>query len=252
MMTTFRPWFIADWLDVVFIHLRVPADALQPSVPLELDRFDRQAYVSLVAFTQARLRPAIAGVVGRAAKLVTSPIARHEFLNCRTYVRHAGGARGIYFVAEWIPNRLAALIGPRTYGLPYRVGRIAYHRDAQQGLLSGDVRALHEPAAHVAFSGSYDATLPRPATHGDLDYFLAERYTAFTYRKGVLRRFGVAHAPWRLRQVELDRFTATLAGLGAWTRAATVASCACSPGVTDVQIGGPERIAARARLAIGV
>ena len=30
-------------------------------VPMELDRFDGDAYVSLVAFTQARLRPVIAG-----------------------------------------------------------------------------------------------------------------------------------------------------------------------------------------------
>jgi len=38
--------------------------------------------------------------------------------------RDATDTRGIFFIAEWIPNRLAVLIGPRMYGLPYRLGRL--------------------------------------------------------------------------------------------------------------------------------
>jgi uncharacterized protein YqjF (DUF2071 family) len=49
-----RPLFLADWTDVVFVHYRI-ADAgrLQRRVPLELDRCDGDAYVSLVAFSAA-------------------------------------------------------------------------------------------------------------------------------------------------------------------------------------------------------
>src|SRR4051812_28636534 len=113
-----RPLFAADWLDVIFVHFRV--DAARLHVPLELDTYRGDAYVSLVAFTQRDLRP-FAG--GRIARLLATPLAEHEFLNVRTYVRR-GETRGSFFIAEWIPNRLATLIGPRVYGLPYRLGRL--------------------------------------------------------------------------------------------------------------------------------
>ena len=68
------------------------------------------------------------------------PLARHEFLNLRTYVRH-GDVRGIYFLAEWIPNYLASLIGPRTYGLPYRLGELTYANDIRANEMTGRVVA---------------------------------------------------------------------------------------------------------------
>src|SRR5206468_5090839 len=104
----------------------------------ELDLRDGQAYVSLVAFTQRRLRPAFGG---RVAAMLASPLADHAFLNVRTYVRHRGEA-GIFFIAEWIPNRLAAWIGPRTYGLPYRLGQLYYAHDPAAGRFAGVVRAV--------------------------------------------------------------------------------------------------------------
>src|SRR5947208_3021713 len=82
-----RPIFRSDWLRSLFIHYEVEPAALQPQVPFELDLFGGRAYVSLVAFTMARLRPAIGG---RMTAWAVSPIATHPFLNVRTYVRHAG------------------------------------------------------------------------------------------------------------------------------------------------------------------
>src|SRR4051812_33852954 len=123
-----RPLFHADWLDAVFLHYRLSAAPLQSFVPLELDTFEGDAYVSLVAFTQSRLRPTIGG---RFTAMLSKPLARHGFFNVRTYVRsrdtgETRETRGIFFIAEWIPNRLAVLIGPRMYGLPYRLGRLRY------------------------------------------------------------------------------------------------------------------------------
>src|SRR4051812_43402987 len=77
---------------------------------------------------------------GRWMKLSTAPLAGHDSLNVRTYVRH-GGVRGIYFLAEWIPNRLAVLIGPRMYGLPYRLGRLRYQNDWRMKAMRGEVTA---------------------------------------------------------------------------------------------------------------
>src|SRR5688572_23006211 len=126
-------WFMADWRNALFIHLRVDPQSLAWHVPLELDLFEADAYISFVAFTQCNLRPAFRG---RLAQLLAAPLAHHEFFNVRTYVRH-GDVLGIFFLAEWIPNRIAALLGPRMYGLPYRLGRFLPRRR----------RRAHFPAA---------------------------------------------------------------------------------------------------------
>src|SRR5947207_2608467 len=128
-----RALFLADWCDALFIHFCVDPARLRTLVPFDLDIRDGAAYVSLVAFTQRRLRFTRGG---RVAALLAAPLAQHEFLNLRTYVR-VNDEPAIFFIAEWIPNRLAALIGPRTYGLPYRLARIQYDYNDSKGLLNG-------------------------------------------------------------------------------------------------------------------
>jgi uncharacterized protein YqjF (DUF2071 family) len=222
-----RPLFIADWTDAIFVHFAVDPNVLQPLVPLELDRFDGRAFVSLVAFTQRNLRPTFGGAL---AAWLATPLATHGFLNVRTYVRH-GDTRGIFFLAEWIPNRLAALIGPRTYGLPYRLGRLRY--DGLEREVQAADRRLH-----------FRAT-PIPSQPDALDDFLLERYTAFTHRNGTIRRFDVAHGPWPSRPVGIEIFDASLLGLsGDWHKGATLVAAHHSPGVRDVSISPPRRVVA--------
>ncbi len=122
-----RPLFLTDWDRVVFIHYQINARVLQSHVPFLLDLHDGDAYISLVAFTQSRLRPFLGG---SALAWMGDLAANHEFLNVRTYVSHDGEA-GIYFLAEWVPNLLATWIAPRMYGFPYRFGRLDYHYDSE-------------------------------------------------------------------------------------------------------------------------
>ena len=65
--------FTADWLDVIFVHYRMAPSKLTPLVPLPLDLHEGQAYVSLVAFTQSRLRPTVGGRIG---ELLVAPLAQ--------------------------------------------------------------------------------------------------------------------------------------------------------------------------------
>ena len=186
---SFRPALLADWDDVTFVHFAVDAASLQAQVPFELDLFDGAAYISLVAFTQRNLRPRVGG---RLAELFAAPLASHEFLNVRTYVRH-GGEEGIYFLCEWIPNRLATWLGPPLYGLPYRLGRLSYQYDRS----SGNCRhRITDSGASLAFGAVFDAsTPPALAPEGTLDAFLLERYIAFTCCRGRDRCFRVCHCP---------------------------------------------------------
>ncbi|HEY7086499.1 MAG TPA: DUF2071 domain-containing protein [Tepidisphaeraceae bacterium] len=234
--------FIADWRDAVFIHFRVDQAHLQPLVPFELDLFEGEAYVSLVAFTQARLRPAIGG---RLTQWLSTPLASHEFLNLRTYVRHEQ-ERGIYFIAEWIPNRLAALIGPRTYGLPYRLGRLEYRVQPARGQVEGLVRALGK---EVFYRGRIDASAGfRCAAPGTLEDFLVDRYVAFTSRGDVHRSFHVAHEPWSIAPVRMDQLDTSLIDFIDLGRPAGVQY---SPGVQDVCISPPQRKSRRRWCTLG-
>jgi uncharacterized protein YqjF (DUF2071 family) len=226
-----RPMFLADWREALFMHFRVTPEILRPIVPLQVDLYDGYAYVSLVAFTQDRLRPAIGGV---AAEYISRPLARHEFLNLRTYVLH-DRKPGIHFLSEWIPNRLAVFLGPRLYGLPYKLAQLAYH--TTPGCATHQVIAA---AGHFSCQATWEPhSAPAPCRPGSEAEFLLERYTAYTFRHGILRRFRIAHDPWQQieAQVALSR-RELLAGIPI----AAPCSAHYCPGLRDVRIGFPDRI----------
>lgn len=232
---TIRPFgamFRADWREALFIHFQVEPAILQAIIPLEPDLYDGCAYVSLVAFTQKRLRPCVGGAL---SAWLSGPLASHEFLNLRTYVRR-GEERGIYFLSEWIPNRLAVFLGPRLYGLPYRLGQLSYSTD-EAGRLTREV--VCEDAAFRCIATREGGTVPAACIAGSEAAFLLERYTAFTCRRGVLRRFRIQHEPWLAEPAKVAMERRDLIGdlLGTEPVAAHY-----SEGVLDVGIGRPERV----------
>jgi uncharacterized protein YqjF (DUF2071 family) len=171
---------------VLFVHYSIDPAVLRPRTPFALDLFGGRAWVSLVAFTQVGMRPAAGGAIGAA---VMRPVATHAFLNLRTYVR-VGGRPAIQFLAEWIPNRLAMLVGPRLYGLPFRAGRLDYRNGRRDVTAEGDA---------LRMSAAAGATV-HEAAGGSLDEFLVERYTAVTWRQRRGRGFDIGHAPWAWRR----------------------------------------------------
>jgi uncharacterized protein YqjF (DUF2071 family) len=225
-----NPILIADWRDALFIHFKVEPASIEQLPPLRLDVRDGYAYVSLVAFTQHRLRPAFPFPAG---ELLSKPVGHHEFLNLRTYVLH-NGEPGIYFFNEWIPNRLAVFLGPRLYGLPYKLAEMAYHTAPGYGMRHAAATGLFACTARWNESEEPHASPPDSETE-----FLMERYTAFTFRRGILRRFRIAHAPWLQVPVEVNIIRRDLLQgfpLGFPT------SANFSAGLRDVQIAAPNRI----------
>jgi hypothetical protein len=230
----FRPALLADWDDVTFVHYAVAPAELQEHVPFQLDLFEGSAYISLVAFTQRHLRPRIGG---RLAAALAAPLASHPFLNVRTYVRHQG-RQAIYFLCEWIPNRLATWIGPALYGLPYRLGRLSYQYDRLPEAAHHDVNAGGARLVFDAFPAS-DAS-PAQAAPGTLDAFLLERYLAFTRCRGRDAGFRVDHAPWMQRRATvLIRETQLLKQTGVQWDYARPVSCHYSEGARCVGLGPP-------------
>ncbi len=223
-----RALFVADWRDALFIHFRLDPAVLEAMMPVRLDLYNGCAYVSLVAFTQRRLRPAI-GV----PEFLSRPLATHEFLNLRTYVMHEGEP-GIYFLAEWIPNPLAVFLGPRLYGLPYKLAEMAYETAAGWGIR----RVVGDGEFSCMARWNTEECASR-AEAGSETEFLIERYCAFTFRKGTLRRFRISHEPWRQIGAEISILCRDLLG----NLPLCNPCCAqYSAGLKDVRISPPERL----------
>ena len=231
-----EPLFLAAWDRAVFIHYEADPSLLQRQIPFQLDLHDGCAFVSIVAFTLLRMRPRIGGWLG---EWLFKPIASHEFLNVRTYVRH-GGESGIFFLAEWLSNPLSVRLGPLTFGLPYRFGHLGYAHAHEDGEILGTVTANE---GRLEYRAAVSATSFDPSEAGSQTEFLLERYTAFTCPHRRRQLFRVWHEPWRQAPIEIE-VTADdlLASTGQWWSSAEFVGANYSPGV-EVWMGRPHRIA---------
>jgi uncharacterized protein YqjF (DUF2071 family) len=230
-----EPLFLATWDRAVFIHYEANPSILQRQIPFPLDLHDGRAFVSIVAFTLSRMRPRIGGRLG---EWLLKPIATHEFLNVRTYVRHAGEP-GIFFLAEWLSNPLSVRLGPRTFGLPYRFGHLTYAHDHHNGEIAGSVTGNE---GQLKYRAAVAASSFDPGEAESLTEFLLERYTAFTSQRRRRRLFRVWHPPWPQTPIDIE-ITADdlLAATGEWWESAECLGANYSPGV-DVWMGRPHRI----------
>ncbi|HEX4084856.1 MAG TPA: DUF2071 domain-containing protein [Chthoniobacteraceae bacterium] len=228
------PLFHADWVEAIFLHYEVEPAALQPLTPFPLDLRDGKAWVSLVHFFLRGMRWHSLPWLG---KWIMRPLSDHPFLNVRTYVRH-GGETGIYFLSEWLPNRLAIPLGRPIFGLPYYFGRFHGRHDPARGRVGATISGA--PGV-LRYRGKIDGAPPAPCRPGSLDEFLLERYTAFTQWRGVRRFFRIWHEPWPavplIAEIELDSL---LHGNGSWAGAARYHGAHYSSGVADVWMGQPQ------------
>ncbi len=235
-----EPLFVAGWLETLMVHLEVDPDELQRATPFGLDLHEGRAYVSLVCFRLRRMRPRLGGRLG---EWLMSPIGTHEFLNVRTYVKHRGEP-GIYFLAEWLPNALSVALGPTVFGLPFRLGKMHYDHEATTGALDGTV-IDGKTDKRLTYRGNFDTdTALVPCTAGSLDEWLMERYTAFTDVGHGPRYFRVWHPPWPQVRAEVELTDdSLLTSRWPWMAGAHVIGANYSPGIEDVWMGRPHRVA---------
>jgi len=233
------PLFFCDWDRALFMHFEVDPDTLQSQIPFELDLHEGRALVSLVAFTMRGLRLAIGG---RLSAILTAPVATHPLLNVRTYIRHHGEA-GIFFMTEWIPNRLSILVGPRTYGLPYRYGKLNYQHNHENGQLRGAVTPGNNTGRFAYEADIEKNTTFNPCDNGTLSHFLLERYTAFTKWRKQARLFRIWHEPWLQTKLNVSIIDdSALKASGKWYNSARLVGANYSPGAARVWMGRPHSV----------
>ena len=227
-------FFVCDWVQFALIHYEVDAEILQKAVPFKLDFFDGKAYVSCVAFTLENFQFVKNSLMQRLAMM---PVCNHRYFNVRTYVK-GGDQKGIYFLKEWISNRLCSMIGSQLYGLPCAPGQLDYQHDYSTGELTGEVTPNHQMETFQYQCSKKIGQDIRAIESGTLEEFLFERYVAFTEKNGCKRCFRIGHEPWRQTTLDIDEIEDHLMPtLGPWAKAMKLVKAHYSPGVHDVWMG---------------
>jgi uncharacterized protein YqjF (DUF2071 family) len=226
-----RPAGFQRWRDLLFVHWPMPLGALRPIVPgrLEIDRFDGEAYVSLIPFSIVHSRP-----VGAPRALAT----RFLETNLRTYVRGPDGEPGIYFFSLEASSRLAVVAARLLFGLPYFPAVMSMRRRASLVEYSSQRRGA--PGFRVEVSWSIGDPVAAPGA-GTRDHFLVERYSFYVARRERLYRGRVRHLPYPLRRATIERLFQTLSDAATLPTPGEPALCHYSPGV-DVDVFWPERV----------
>jgi len=182
------------WLEVIFLHWRVPAWELRPLVPapLELDVLDGDAWISLVFF-RLTVRPRWLPFLPGLSSLVE--------LNLRTYVS-LNGQPGIYFLRIHADNRAAMWLARRLTPLPYQPARLRHEQVADTGYWC-DCQDHSEPSRGLALQLQPAGEL-RSAADAPADCWLLERYRLYApATDGKLLQADVEHPRWHVRRAEV-------------------------------------------------
>ena len=190
------PWIMTQsWHDLLFAHWPVGADVLRRSLPpgLELDLFDKQAWVGIVPFHMTNVAP-------RGVPALPWVSAFPE-LNVRTYVR-VGAKPGVYFFSLDAGNAVAVAVARAMFNLPYYSATMEVTSEA--GWVRYTSQRVTADGVHANLTARYRPIGPVFAAQpGSLDYFLTERYCLYTLTDSFeLRRLDIHHRPWPLQAAE--------------------------------------------------
>lgn len=194
-----QPWVMAmQWHDLLFAHWPLPPAALRPLIPpaLNLDTFDGMAWIGIVPFAMAGVRPHLGPVV-------TPGLAFLE-LNVRTYVT-LDGKPGVWFFSLDAANPLAVRGARLTFHLPYYDARLRCVRDGAT-VLRYQSRRTHRRVAPAILALRYRPSGPvTQAPAGSLDRWLTERYCLYAAApRGTILRGEIYHRPWPLQPAEAE------------------------------------------------
>lgn len=182
--------YYQEWNNALFLHWKIPFDELRKSVPerLELDTFEGEAYISLVAFQMQKIRPKHLPAV--------KFISDFEEINLRTYVINDGKA-GVYFLNIEAEKYLSAFVARKLSGLPYEKSNI--FRKGNRFSSQNTFKKFHLEAEFEAKE--------KLETKTGLDHWLTERYCLYLEDRNQLFRFDIHHKEWEIRNVEIKKLS---------------------------------------------
>lgn len=200
----------AEWRFLVMLNYAVPPALLAPLTPrgVELDQFDGQAWMSLVAFRfeRARLRG-----------LWIPFHSDFDEVNLRFYVRRQSGGelrRGVVFIREVVPRWACAKLAQIQFGEKYIALPMAHkviEPTSEGGRLQLEYRWRHRDQwSTIRAEGS-----GRPAhpPKNSRESFFVEHYWGYTANPAGAFEYQVEHDPWRIWPTAQATFEGQVAAL---------------------------------------
>jgi uncharacterized protein YqjF (DUF2071 family) len=225
------PFLFADWERVLFLHFAIAPELLRPFIlrPVELDLYDGQAYVSLVAVTMRNFLPVRPLPFAWAFRLITC----QQFLNVRTYVRHRGEP-GALFLWGWLSKPLPLMLP--TFDLPCTFAAVDYQHAYESAAICGEVNS---GARQFSYRATIDPQITfEPCSPGSLAEFAMERYSGFFYRGNQARIFRAWHRPWLQTSVNASiNENRLLTAKFGWFKEAKLVGANFAPGFKQVSLG---------------
>jgi uncharacterized protein len=187
-----RKWvMLQKWENLLFVHWEVSPDLLKGHLPpgLELDLWKGTAWISIVSFKVSKTRLRYLPKIPYVPSMLQ--------VNVRTYVTK-NGEKGVYFFTV-DTNKLSAVIGAKLFTLPYfkatmnmkkRLGTFTMFSSRNKSNANWKVR----------YKKQENPFCPNPAK---IDYWLLERYVAWSYKYGNLYRGDISHSSWEIHLSEI-------------------------------------------------
>ncbi|WP_298540634.1 DUF2071 domain-containing protein [uncultured Aquimarina sp.] len=190
-----EPWkYYQEWNNAIFLHWKVDYDELKKFVPkeLEIDLFEGDAWVSLVAFSMEKIRPKYLPYF--------TPISNFNEINIRTYIK-SGKKTGVYFLSIEGGKKISCRIAKKISELPYRYSKMKRESDFYNSS-NNTFRDLFE----IQFKIGKDQK-----TKSNLDIWLTERYALFQDSKDIINEYEIHHPEWHLQEIEVKNLTVNYA-----------------------------------------
>lgn len=227
------------WSDLLFLHWRIEAEALQRTLPagLFIDTFDDSAWLGIVPFRMRHIRP---------AGLFPVPwISYFLELNVRTYVHDEHGNPGVWFYSLDTNRRLACWIARTFFKLPYFPGKMSAdritdgmldYRCRRSGTGCGESRFLYRAGEVV--------TEAKESAPGTLEFFLLERYLLYSHNAEAGRLFSgqVNHVPYQFRAADVAQWDTLPVKWDGLPEVAGPPVHACIAEPVDVSVYGLKRV----------
>jgi len=182
-----KDWsYYQEWNNAVFMHWEVPYEDLKSLVPsgLEIDSFEGKCWVSIVAFTMERIRPAYLPSF--------SPISNFDEINVRTYVRK-NGKPGVYFINIEAGKYVSAFLSKMMSGLPYEKSEISR---------GNNFYSSYNANKGFRLDLEYEVG-PRITKKTPLMIWLTERYSLFLENEGEIYGYEIQHPEWELNDMKI-------------------------------------------------
>ncbi|HLG75847.1 MAG TPA: DUF2071 domain-containing protein [Ktedonobacteraceae bacterium] len=198
------PWIMTQtWHELLFSHWPLPPAQLRSLIPpqLEIDTFEREAWLGIVPFRMSNVHPrAFPSVPG---------LSQFPELNVRTYVV-ADGRPGVYFFSLDAGNPLAVALARSLFHLPYYRARMRCQREGD--IIYYTSQRTHHGARPADYEARYRPSGPViSAAPGSIEHWLTERYYLYTVFHEHLYRGDIHHVLWPLQVAELEALQDTMA-----------------------------------------